>query len=1274
MKLMNTIKSFMIIAGLLTATTAAGANANAPEMRVPVPGSKVVISMLSDNGKWGVSEQPSLTDGNLNPSGGSLYNLETFTSVPISHTSGWVGVSDVTDDGDIVVGTCAGKPAYYTISKKEWTILEMPDSCAQGRLNAVTPDGHYACGYFNPKSNPTMNATPALYDLRENKLLELPGLPRLDMQNEDKNQNHFTEISADGRFVLGHISVSYMLPISLCSYIYDRETGSYNMIGFTEHRNASWTARVPDMLFIDSAFMSHDGHYVTGGAYMGKEIPGSNFLTEYRVAYRYDAWEDKFEIYDGEGENDCIGLQVLNDGTVLAVTPGDGNPWASMLIRYGNYFYPFDQLLKQVYDIDFQKTMGYEVTGKPFSASQDGLTLTMIYGQDESYIVKLKEDLASVCGNVDLLGSYTVTPKSGSTLSDFVSVEVKFTRNIAVQGDLTDVRLVDANGNTVRNSLKLTANGATLTASFRRQALEDGKDYKVVIDKGVVSLSGDRKITNKEIVIDYKGRAKTPVQVKSIYPVDGTALPKLDIVSNYVSVTFDTELKLVENSVAYIYREGETQPFTELLLTINNHSDAGDGRQMAIYPVSSITLYKGTNYRIDVPAGVVTDLSGNGGNEAFSINYTGTYERVLTQDDRYIFKDDCTTYENFLFYEGDKLTPAAVPASWGFTAETTPWYIVRESATSTDMAMASNSMYSPAGKADDWMTTPQLYIPDNHCVLTFQGQSYLKSKADRLKVIVYEDNNVYNTLNSKIVDMMRKGKVVFDEQLYPGDSEEDFSGDWTDYTVDLSEFQGKNIYICFVNENEDQSAIILDNIAVVRDMKFVTIFEHNTSVVNQQSIQIKGTVTVASALETFSTVDLTLRDGAGNIVDNIHESGLNLKQNDKYSFAFDKPLALTVGTENSYSVEVKLDDETQMLTDRIKNMAFQPVKKVVLEEYTGADCPNCPLGILAIQNLERLYPNNFIAMALHTYTGDPLGTGLSLYDTFLGCSSVGAPSGRINRGVTSSPMVSVSQDYRFSGNGLIDENGNKILVWLDYVRQELEQAAEAEVYFDCAYDDATGNVTVNGNVRSALTVENQNIGVFGVLLEDNVETYQSNNLSSMTDSDLGEWGKDGAYGTTTVYPYYANEVVRGWWGNSFNGTLGIIPTTLKSGTSYPFSFTMAMPASVSKAENCRMAVVLINNNTDKVINANVCAVNGSTGVEDIMMPGECGANVIALGKNVIVNTTADARVSIYNASGALIGSGSGNGLITVSLAGHSGVAIVKVDTANGSKVEKVVIK
>lgn len=1270
MKLRALFRSALLLIAATVCSLSAKADL-APEFINPTPGTSTIFIGLSDNGKWAVAETASTTDGDIRPRGGTLLNLETMTTVKISHPSGLAGVSDVTDDGQIVAGECNTKPAYWKASSKSWTILPLPAGFATGRINAITPDGRYGAGYVN-LADDEFAAQPVLYDLTTNSLIDLPGLPTKDQQNEDKKQNYFSAISADGRYLYGHISVSYLLPVSPVCYVYDTVNHTYNIIGFTETPNKTpWTPLYTGMHFTEPGSMSPDGHWITGAVYMVKNNADSEWPTEYRTGFRYNVWDNTFELYDETTDIDIAGFNVADDGTVLGVTPAL-YPWASMMVRKDKYYYDFGQILKQAYGIDFESATGHEVTGKPLCVSADGRTIIMMPDTENSYILRLKESLTEACDKVDLLGNYTVTPAPGTSFTSISTVRLVFDRPVE-SGYYGDIKLLDSNGNTVRSALRCDADGMTVSISFRTTTLDAGKKYTVAIPAGHINIKGDKSVKSREINISYIGRGTAPVALTESYPADNAAVAGIDVTANPLLLTFDANVKVAEGARGYLYRATEDNPYCELSLGANEN-------RVLVYPLSAQRFYNGTNYKVVIPANSITDLSGTGGNEEIVLHFEGTYVRQISADDRYLFNEDCTSYDNFMFYEGDNRVPDAIPSGWGFTQSQTPWMVLRESVTASDMCFCSHSMYIPAGQADDWVTTPQIYIPDDRCFLSFKSQSYMKSKKDYLKVIAYVSDNVYNSLSKDIIDDIRaNGEVIYNELQSPGKSEEDLEGDWTDNKVKLDKFAGKNVYICFVNENDDQSAIMIDDIQIVHDMKFLTSFETPTRVVNRDEIVIKGTITVASDIDTYSNVELTLTDGEGNTAGHISEGSLSLKHNDVYPFEFSTPLPLKRGVENNYTVTVTLDNETSTINNSVKNLTFEPVKRVVVEEFAGSSCKNCPLGILAMQNLEKSFPGLIIPIVIRTYQSDVLGTGMAPYSSFLGLSA--APSGRVNRTEVSMPMVSVgANDYRFSGAGLADsETQQPIKLWYDYAAAELAQAAEADITFSSSYDAASRNISIDCNVRSAINATRQNINLFAVILEDNLVSYQENNLGSVDCPALGEWGKGGAYATSLVYPYTFNDVARGCVGTTFNGTGGLLPTTLSSDEVYPARLQCTLPESVNDAANTRIAVMMIDANTNRVINANVARLGEETpsGIDAIEVDGDAGgagASAVAFDGSVIVNAAEDVDVTVYTLSGIALASASGNGLVSVDLNGYHGLVIVRMATASGVSVEKLVVR
>ncbi len=1267
---------FVYVFAALGTLVASAETANAPTFLKVQSGEKMYICNMSDNGLWGVSEKASTTDGSIVPAGGVLVNLTTMECTDISDALGVSGVADVTDDGRMVVGEQMSLPAYWTADTNSWVTLPLPDGCTAGRISAVTPDGSFGVGYANPDGN-IYEAVPVLYDLTKKEVIELTGLPEYDMNHFKSDFHRFMSISADGRYILGEMSFIYMMPISVFSYVYDRQTGTYKVIGFTESLTSDWKPAADNVAFIESAYMSPNAQWVTGAAYMVKEVEGSEFANEYTVGYRLNLLTDEFELYDGDSDSDYAGNAITNDGLMYAYSPAN-NPARSAAIRHGNYYYSLSEIFRQVYGINYEETTGYDLTGLPCCVSTDGSTLLMLYYTDESYVIKLNEPIENVLDQVDLLANYTVDPANASVMTTVGSVDIRFDRNVAAIGNPNQIELRDENGTKLRNPASggFTANKLTITLSFRTTEIPEGKTYSIYIPEGMISLEEDSKVTNKAIEIFYTGRGTNPVVMTGVYPVDGAAIAALDASSNPMILAFDANIKLSdETTLAKLYRKGENDSFCDLYTAVS-------GNYLQLYPLATQNLYKDTEYEVVIPAGLVTDLSGNGANEEITLHYSGAYVREISSDDIYLFQDDCSSYDQFMFYEGDHLTPASVPAEWGFTADSTPWYIVRESSTSTDMALASHSMYSPAGQSDDWLVIPQLFIPDEDCYLAFQSQSYLASKQDYLKVYVYESDDVYNTLNSSIIELMRTdGDLILNELQLPGDDPDLLDGDWRDNVLSLEKYAGKNIYIAFVNDNYDQSAIFIDNVQVVHDMKYLVSFTNQDRVINQENVQVSGVITVQSDVNTYNSITMTLTDGEGNFVDEISESGLSLVKGDTYSFVFNNPLPLGLGVENKYTVEIVMDEDKTIVNSTVRNLVFEPTKRVVVEEYSGADCSNCPLGFLAMDNLQKLFPGLVLPVVLRTYGGDTqLAVGLSGYNDFLGLASVGAPSARINRGDPAYPMIESNGEYLFTGTGIANSlTGRDEELWLDLAQQEFSSPADADVLIESAVDASGETVNLNINVRSALTLSKQSLNLFAVVVEDGVVTYQENGFRNISSDNLGDWGANGIYGGIQyVYPVIIDHCARATGGVTYNGTGGLIPSELTAGETYNAQMSVSLPQSISDINNCHVIVMLIDAGTSKVVNANITPVNGaSAGINDVVADNDDSAINISVAGSVITATETGGEnlsVSVYDISGMNVATDSASGNVEVDLSGRNGVFFVKAASAKGRKVAKVIIK
>ena len=1189
------MKKYVLCLAALAFATIAAADTNKPVFHTYGFSDYSMLSVLSDNGEWGLAQAAYSDDAESGQA--RLVNIATdevtiLQSTDDVTTNGACSVADVTDDGSIVVGEYQGYAAYWSASTGEWTLLPTPSGWGSAYINAVTPDGHYAVGGAVGASSAWVY-TPVMWDLTGDSIIETPNTPTIDMQLEESDMCEFTGISADGRYIVGRLAWSYVYPPQICCFVYDVQEQSTSFIGFDSSETTSWTAWDDNIFYTESALISPNGTYIGGVAYVDNSSGG------YNTSYIYNRETGDYELYTADDDQDMGAFAIDNYGTLFAATPYQSTPIREWYVRHGDYWYPFSNILSQVYDIDFEDYTGFDNTGTPMSVSADGLFVASMIDPSDggSYVVELPEALSSLCDSINLLGSYTVTPADGTTMSYMYMVTLVFDRDIELADGTTykNAALLDADGNTVRNVM---ANGGiqvsstsstTLVLTFRTTAMDADEQYTLHIDAGAVQIVDDEEMTNDDIDITYYGREAVPVEITDVYPAEGTELAKIDASSSQVIFTFDTDVCVTDSAEATLYRttDGTDVQVCELSFLVEDN-------RIATVPTSTQYLYSGETYKVVLAAGAVTDLSTVNAttntanvtsNAEMTVNYIGTYERTVSVSDTTLFSDDfsapATSTTTWILYDGDGLTPVDAMQDWDYDESNTPWTFYIRDNNGDDYCAGSHSMYDPAGQSDDWMMTPQISIPDEFCTFKFDAQSYYSSCTDSLKVIIWTSEENINELNAtRAATIREEGDVVFCDQLSPGEYDDSLAGDWVTYTFDLAAYSGQNIYIAFINENTDQSMVFVDNVIVYRNLKYLLSLANASSVVNQESITIRGTLTANSEDDTYSSIKLTLYDSNNDSLSVVAEDGLALAKGDTYSFEFDTDLPLTVGVKNTFYIGVQLDDYTDKVSSTIKDLAFEPTKRVVLEEMTGTTCVNCPLGILAIEYIENIYGDLFIPISIHTYTGDQLASGMSGYTSFLGISA--APTGMIQRnGTISAPMDDDPEtgDFVYSLN---DE------LWFDVVRDEFDTPADIDVTAEVELSDDESTIDVPITITSAMDNSSLNLNVFVVLLEDGVVSYQYNTFYTTEDEALGEWGYGGAYASAVVYNYTHNDVCRYCWGDDYDGSNGFFPSSMDANEEYSVTLTgLSLPGTFDDINALKLVVILIDANTDKIANA-VC--------------------------------------------------------------------------------------
>lgn len=1252
----------LLALGLLWAIPSSAQEAQLTTVSFP---KAAAFTSLSDNGLWATAAGVNDDDQSkyaypylINVETGALTELWVDADLMMS-----LEATDVTNDGKIIVGTYDSKPAYYDMNQGKWITLQSENP---GKATSVTPDGKYIGGWSDSGnfSGDAYVETPLLWEKQSDGTYraidvyaELPNFPKKTKLGTNTQQVRIDNISPDGNILSGIIN--FVTPTTVCYYVYNKTTQECKYVD-----NA--LGDVPAETFVDESTMSNNGKYLTGIV----QVAGGSYIS----SYLYNTSDNSCILYNTESEEqDRAGSAVSNTGVVFGCSPAV-NPVRSAYVRVGNLWYGIDEILSGRYDMNFYERTGYDFTGTIQGVSDDEKTMIgMSETKTKGYIIRLPETISEAASSVNPLKYYVASPVAGSKFAKFSQMKLAFSKTVGVTSGVV-AQFVDGSGKKLRD-YKITAQSGDkiFTIGGFPQALNAGEEYTMKIPAGAFYLMGDNSIKSEEITVKYIGRAEAPAAVQQVSPADQANVSEISS-EHPVQILFDLSIAISEGNKdegtkpeAKLYKEGQTSPICDLNFVQGSEST------VLLYPSLKRYLEKGEKYKVVVSAGSVTDIMGFCPNNEITINYTGAYEPEISSDGS-LFSDDFNDPSNsmvkYLLYEGDHNKPSSAMQDLGFDADNSPWlFVIRESESSSDYCAASTSIYNPTGKSDDWMSIPRLSIENADYYLSFDVQSYYKSKADRLKVLVLEDDAVYSNFTKELYDKFKaNGKVLYDEQLTPGESEEDLTGDWTHVEKSLAEYAGKNIYIAFVNENENQSMIFLDNLKVYYkgDFNFATNVE--STQVNKESTDV-GVIVKVTSDKTYNTINATLTSEDGSFKSTYTDTPSKpITSAENYSFTFPDKLPLTVGKQNKYTVSISLDGTVYSQTNTISNLAFETTKHVVIEESTGQRCPNCPQGILSFEYMEGIYGEQIIPIAIHA---NVVGNDVFAYDAYNNYFGIGAqPTGVVNRIDTLyAPM------YR-DGNmvyHLETEQGNE--TFADIAKRELSSYAIADVNIDKAvYDTSSKNVQISGTVNYALDMNSLNHNIAFVVLEDNLVGRQENNLYASDEPIFGEFGKGGKYGTATPEITFV-DVARKVPNDNFAGESGFIPVSVTAGQPVAFNKVFSLPENVKNWDNTKVVVMLLDANTERVLNAARLKMSaGTAGINDATV-SENGITISGENGSISVNGGSDLNVTVYDVSGSVISNvNSTSGAVKVSTGGKKGLFIVKAASNGVSVVKKVIVK
>jgi hypothetical protein len=228
-------------------------------------------------------------------------------------------------------------------------------------------------------------------------------------------------------------------------------------------------------------------------------------------------------------------------------------------------------------------------------------------------------------------------------------------------------------------------------------------------------------------------------------------------------------------------------------------------------------------------------------------------------------------------------------------------------------------------------------------------------------------------------------------------------------------------------------------------------------------------------------------------------------------------------------------------------------RKVVVEKGTATWCQYCVRSIVGFRTMYEKYPDNFIGIAMHD---DDMYT--PSYISMLWRISGGLPKATMNR------------KHEIDPNETALEN---------YYQYEIDKA-RARILMEATWEDEQQTKAV---IRTTTRFAQDMDGEFRIayaVTENNVGPYLQSNYYSGVGYDMGGFEQEGSY-VNMLHDHVARSI------SAVDGEPNSVPVNPQGSVDYEFTYTLSLPDNIDNKENIELIVLLINQTTGEIENADV---------------------------------------------------------------------------------------
>lgn len=274
-----------------------------------------------------------------------------------------------------------------------------------------------------------------------------------------------------------------------------------------------------------------------------------------------------------------------------------------------------------------------------------------------------------------------------------------------------------------------------------------------------------------------------------------------------------------------------------------------------------------------------------------------------------------------------------------------------------------------------------------------------------------------------------------------------------------------------------------------------------------------------------------------------------------YKLAF---AILLFGSVTLSSCDNIADDDRFIPIEKPETPIEDVTKILLIQEFTGNNCTNCPNGAATLHSVQEAYPGQTIVVGLHPYgkNGSDPNTQPILYQDF--------------RTEAAQAMYEIYQPSGFPCavfNGSLQSTDH--ISWFSDASKLIGQIANMSITAECGYDEESRSLSVDYAIEFTHDISDaKGFGVMVWIMENDIVGFQLDNGKLIAD-------------------YVHNHVLRA----SLNGNNGeIIGSSFKARDNYTGNASISLPENWN-AENCQVVVYVFKASTyetEQAAIADVC--------------------------------------------------------------------------------------